>query len=125
MTEEEQRIAIAKFCGFKPNTVCPECYGSGYSDSDMDHDPCSNCQTLGEIEPYYDSPNYPKDLNAMHEAEKTLNEKQKVFYLQRLTQVRLRSEESGTVACIIDRATFATAAQRAEAFLRTIGKWKD
>ena len=65
------------------------------------------------------------DLNAMHEAEKVLNEKQQVWYLQKLTQVRFKAGVSGMIGCMIDKTVFATAAQRAEAFLRTIGKWKE
>ena len=70
-------------------------------------------------------PNYCNDLNAMHEAEKTLNEKEAMFYLHRLFQKRLKDGSTGTIACIMDNSVFATAPQRAEAFLSTLGKWKD
>jgi hypothetical protein len=73
----------------------------------------------------HEIPNYCGDLNAMHEAEKLLNEKQQVWYLQKLTQVRFREGVSGMIACMIDKTTFATARQRAEAFLRTLGKWRE
>jgi hypothetical protein len=59
-------------------------------------------------------PDYLNDLNAMHEAEITLTPDQKMTLITR--------------DCMGDRLTrthFATAAQRAEAFLRTIGKWED
>lgn len=69
-------------------------------------------------------PDYLNDLNAMHEAEKILDERQSVWYLQKLTQVRFKDGVGGMIACMIDKTTFATARQRAEAFLRTIGKWK-
>ena len=70
-------------------------------------------------------PNYPFDLNACHEMEKILNEKQQVWYLQKLTQVRFKEGVAGMIACMNDKTTFATAMQRCEAFLRTIGKWEE
>jgi hypothetical protein len=69
-------------------------------------------------------PNYWGDLNAIHEAEKMLTEKQQVWYLQKLTQIRFRDGVSGMIGCMIDKTTFATAPQRCEAFLRTLGKWR-
>jgi hypothetical protein len=59
--------------------------------------------------------NYHGDLNAMHEAEKTLTEDQRDLYYPR----NLGSWENPTAPI------YSTAAQRAEAFLRTIGKWED
>ncbi len=63
-------------------------------------------------------PDYFNDLNAMHEAEKVLTESQQMPYRTAL----FCTEE-------VDYSYFklihATAAQRAEAFLRTIGKWED
>jgi hypothetical protein len=52
-------------------------------------------------------PDYVKDLNAMHEAEKTLTYQQRVAYMNILLE---------TPGCV-----FATATQRAEAFLKVIG----
>jgi len=56
------------------------------------------------------------DLNAMHEAEKTLSYKQKRTYCEKLFNLPTIELESNT---------FATARQRAEAFLKTIGKWEE
>ena len=58
--------------------------------------------------------NYPTDLNAMHEAEKHLGLK----YDKWTRELR--------VICLRDRRCIesATAAQRAEAFLRTLDLWK-
>ena len=56
---------------------------------------------------------WTNDLNAMHEAEEMLN------------YVQLRAVE-GSVSFLFGALPFhATAAQRAEAFLKTIGKWED
>jgi hypothetical protein len=63
-------------------------------------------------------PNYLNDLNAMHEAEKVLTQAQDYDY-RTVTLPKVCKDGSGMIALT------ATAAQRAEAFLRTIGKWKE
>jgi hypothetical protein len=59
-------------------------------------------------------PDYLNDLNAMHEAEKVLMPNQLTEY--------------GSALMFCERREFAgiraTAAQRAEAFLKTINKWE-
>ena len=57
-------------------------------------------------------PDYCNDLNAMHEAEKVLTADQWYEY-DRLMPLRNPQK------------MHATAAQRAEAFLRTLGKWEE
>lgn len=119
MTPEEQRIAIAEVCGWthvhhstklstnlfnKMVGVSP----SGISDNIF-------------------VPNYPTNLNAMHEAEKALSPNDTVVYAGHLTRGKeiwdvIPNDESFPVC---PAAICATAAQRAEAFLRTLGKWKD
>lgn len=60
------------------------------------------------------------DLNAMHEAEKVLAEIQWFYYLNELYNVvRLPNQPE----LQMKQAVNATARQRAEAFLRTLGKW--
>lgn len=68
-------------------------------------------------------PDYLHDLNAMHEAENAVIFKEEhgegLKYSQALR--RITEDDKST-----DRWQWnATASQRAEAFLRTIGKWKD
>jgi len=103
MTQEEQRRSIAEACGWTLNPAKHTAKGL-----DWLHAPSGNTA--------YNPPNYLNDLNAMHEAEKVLFG---------------RNDWS---ACIYDEhinvATSswkwnATASQRAEAFLRTIGKWQE
>ena len=94
MTPEQQRIAIAEACGWKPNGL-----GEWFS-------------PIGDLE--NSIPNYLNDLNAMHEAEKILTESQQDKYYTKLSYTGTWFE------CL-----HSTASQRAEAFLRTIGKWKD
>lgn len=102
MKPEEQRIAIAEACGHEID-YWPD--GSGRFSTVKD-----NC--------YVDLPDYLNDLNAMHEAEKTLNAEMAYEYHCKL---------AGMVSATVEfrYAISATAAQRAEAFLKTIGKWKD
>jgi len=58
-------------------------------------------------------PSFCKDLNAMHEAENSLTTSQMTTMSQYLHR------QLGMLW------GFATVSQRAEAFLRTIGKWKE
>ena len=63
---------------------------------------------------YKEFPDYLSDLNAMHEAEKLLTLAQKDRY------------ESALLHMVKDNdICYATSAQRAEAFLRTLGLWVD
>ena len=107
MKPEEQHIEIATSCGWKvepsghkrhPYVLCK--YGKEIEWSDR-------------FDKIWDAiPDYLNDLNAMHEAEKTLDDKQRLLYLRHLTQLP-------------NYGRCATAAQRAEAYLRTTGKWKE
>ena len=100
MTPEVQRIAIAEACGW---TSCRIIHGDpmGY--------PVNVPDQLIVI------PNYLNDLNAMHEAEKGLTNEQLEVYCN-----ILHKPNHGVYWAI-----HATASQRAEAFLRTIGKWEE
>ena len=62
-------------------------------------------------------PDYSCDLNAMHEAEKVLTDVQCLFYPDNMREVITEHDASR-------RTWHATARQRAEAFLRTVGKWR-
>ena len=68
-------------------------------------------------EAWHPLPDYLNDLNAMHDAEKVLPAGQWDRYAQ-----WLRELTSSNRRFLIARAT---ASQRAEAFLRTIGKWEE
>jgi len=63
-----------------------------------------------------DCPNYCNDLNAMHEAEKVLNSDH-IFQKYYLALYETTLSTRWPVC--------ATARQRAEAFLRTLGKWEE
>lgn len=102
MNPEKQRIAIAEACGL---IVCPRCL------NEIDPDTCRYKGTI---------PDYLNNLNAMHEAEKTLTADQWMEYERELMR---RCEYSGL--SFASTVIHTTASQRAEAFLRTIGKWED
>lgn len=74
---------------------------------------------------YQYEPNYAGDLNAIHHAEAWLHshwEEQK-RYVRTLSAICLDAKHSGESS---EFATLnATARQRAEAYLRTIGKWEE
>ena len=61
---------------------------------------------------YYELWDWANDLNAMHHAEKTLTDEQWHDYVE-------------YVGGSWEQAMHTTARQRAEAFLRTVGKWKE
>ena len=67
-------------------------------------------------------PDYLADLNAMHEAVMTLNADQMVSMDHHLDVVVGNGKQGLNYEYFL---WSATAAQRAEAFLRTIGKWKE
>ncbi len=111
MNPKAQRIAIAETCGNKPHTPgalgVPRWISAEYETGD-----------LGNGVVYLDElPDYLNDLNAMHEAEKVLGLMQRHHFANRVAS----SADAGWGF----KALHATAAQRAEAFLRTIGKWED
>ncbi len=68
-------------------------------------------------------PDYLHDLNAMHKAEKVLRFSQWPVYIDHIIDrspvPSSKAAHEGYEVC------HATAAQRAEAFLRTIGKWEE
>lgn len=112
MTPEKQRIAIAEACGWKNVDA-----GSGRVWGVTTR----HKGTPSEFDVCVDVPNYPFDLNAMHEAE---------MILPRPTyHVDYWQKGYGRFQTLLAEFTItpysATAAQRAEAFLRTIGKWKE
>lgn len=65
-------------------------------------------------------PDWLNDLNAMHDAEKTLNEVDRVTYFRQLETIVDRDFDRVIAFAVGD----ATSSQRAEAFLRVKGLWK-
>lgn len=110
MTHEAQRIAIAEVCRWKEFQKSVGTVSNLYG-----------WKTDDEDEQAQKVPNYPSDLNAMHEAEQTLTPEQFEAYGELL----LTPFQQAQTLANAKRAISATAAQRAEAFLRTLGKWDD
>lgn len=79
---------------------------------------------------YYPLPDYLNDLNAMHEVERGLDDDLDCKYVNNLAEI-VRPEYRDSDDMFYKSSTWtlrlvtASAAQRAEAYLRTIGKWKD
>ncbi len=107
MNIEQQRLAIAKACGWHKRL-------------ESWRNPCG--------QPGFVSiPDYLNDLNAMHEAEKTLDANQRLDYACYLTEpvrdqvYEVMPRDIHYSVCF--PAINSTAAQRAEAFLRTLNLW--
>ena len=116
MNPEQQCIAIAEACGWTAKEDKDGFWRAVDPSGNMTHKLWiseSNVWSAG-------IPDYLEDLNAMHEAEKTLTKKQLQTYLDILADAPRESMYQTWSTSV-----FATAAQRAEAFLRTIGKWKE
>lgn len=120
MNETDQRIAIAEACGWRlvklhnkfPNSVI----------GTMDN--------LGRHGRGALVPDYLNDLNACHEMEKVLTEEQRWKFGSHLSNLIFKGEMStnddfapNELGCF--ELSHATAAQRAEAFLRTLNLWKE
>jgi len=114
MRDEQINASIAEACGWKAHDH-PECMAKkeGWRMPEM-----WIMRPDGELAFRHEIPNYCNDLNAMHEAEKMLGDpairREYVYLLGRIVN-----------ACGRFDAIHATARQRAEAFLRTIGRWEE
>lgn len=102
MRPGDQRIAIAQACGW---TKIHGTHLVGYP-------------STGAGDYFVSVPDYLTDLNAMHEAEKVLTDSQLVGFRIHL----IRNSDGPSVEAAM---CHATAAQRAEAFLKTLNLWKE
>ena len=112
MTPEKQQIAIAEACGWTDLNIMGQ---KGIEENLYGRHPTRRGSSI--------APDYTEDLNAMHEAEKVLTDEQDLEYSEALEQV-VEGRFMANNAEDMRRLRSATAAQRAEAFLRTIGKWE-
>jgi hypothetical protein len=111
MTAEAQRLAIAQACGWTDIDVQGEyCFGTEAAKSELDAR-----QFMMEL------PHYCSDLNAMHEAEKVIGSRWPT-YCETLLAI-VEPEPRSLEVCHYWNLLHATAAQRAEAFLRTLNLW--
>ena len=110
MNKQEQRIAIAKACGTHLVSVHPEGWvltdKSGYTGLIKENG--------YDTDTKFSFPkDYLNDLNAMHEAEKVLTAEQWDDYGCKME----------CTPYVIQNWIHATAAKRAEAFLKTLNLW--
>ena len=108
MTDEQINTAIAEACGWEDITESVAPGEFRRRATGMLRDKHGNRTPLKQI------PNYCADLNAMHEAEEFLSGNLWIGYVNDLANIE------GNLFGIR-----ATARQRAEAFLRTLGKWEE
>jgi hypothetical protein len=113
MTDDQINIAVAEACGW---TECEHVESLGLCKGKHENAPAQYPTGHSQL------PDYCNDLNAMHWAEMNLplGRKRKQWDDSRAefrSYLRLISGYFGSV--------HATARQRAEAFLRTIGKWEE
>ncbi len=108
MNPEAQRIAIAEVCGWQLKS---------HEDARYAYlkPPGRLSVTFKRNVAISALPDHLASLDAMHIAEKVLTGKQHSEYRGKLVEI------CGSLA----DALCATAAQRAEAFLRVLGKWRD
>jgi hypothetical protein len=111
MTNEQINIAIAEACGWHEEL---EPLGS-FNATAWWH---NNYRYPSNVMPV---PNYCKDLNAMHEAEKTLTDDQFEQYRWILWDISPIVAKKDWYRCYLS----STAHQRAEAFLKTLEKWEE
>jgi len=112
MTEQEMNVAIAEACGWRFEesiAIRPD----GWRMHSYINNP------KGEF-----TPNYTTDFNAMHEAVATLSFTQRRLYRLELQRVVSSGLKEG-VLVEMSECIDATARQRAEAFLRTVGRWTE
>jgi hypothetical protein len=113
MSPDKQRIAIAQACGWKYIINDPERYPYWSAPKgDLRYGNPLDAELFPKA-----FPDYLNDLNAMHEAEKMLTQAQDYHYRASILPA-VCNDGSGMIAMT------ALAAQRAEALLRTIGKWE-
>jgi hypothetical protein len=104
MNPELQRIKIAEACGYIRNDEL-DCWEK----SNRYYFSCGDSQ-LAQL------PDYLNDLNAMHHAEKVIGPIKVIEFCCHLNEMGMSGEWE---------ILTATAAQRAEAFLRTLNLWEE
>jgi hypothetical protein len=121
MSDEQINIAIAEACGWKEIQYSHAPVEFGRRPHGWKRTEHGNRTLETQI------PDYCTDLNAMHEAEETLDND---FYfavnLYHLIIPQGDQYDDHTITwSIANKLIRATARQRAEAFLKTLGKWED
>lgn len=140
MTPEEQRIAIAEACGWKWYRRPATGPWAAKPHRALYH-PILSAELVSTLQPATmterqcnDSfiwregfiPDYPNDLNAMREVEDSIPIFKRGFYNAALSKCAVNDRNLSSTIRDPDwifQLLHASASQRAEAFLKTIGKW--
>ena len=113
MNPEQQRIAIAEACGWTDVRFI------GRGDDTI-------CVGKPKVRPGgINVPDYLNDLNALHDVEKVLTQDQMIDYSRHVGKSVTSHLPASRAAWMDFQLINVTASQRAEAFLRTIGKWEE
>lgn len=112
MNLDKQRIAAGMACGWSP--LDPTIWRRGGWKRTIETKPPGKHLSRQFL------PDYLDDLDAMHEAEKTLTAMQRVKYVLALAKV-----VNAPGFTTLTESIFATAEQRAEAFLRALDLWEE
>jgi hypothetical protein len=106
MTDSEINKIIAEYIQWKPAIIFRDMTGKPFEGWDIPPDYCNN-------------------LNEMHEAEKFLiSVDHQNSYISNIAEICWGDFERQDNQVVFNQLT-ATSRQRAEAFLKTIGKWKE
>jgi hypothetical protein len=116
MTPEAQRIAIAEACGWTATVDDDQFWRATRADGSMTSDLWCSMSSVWNV----GIPDYLNDLNAMHEAQNSLTAEQARCYDRELQKIGYRNCLAGAFWLWHFPAKW-----KAEAFLRTIGKWKE
>lgn len=126
MKPEQQRIVIAEECGWEFKfeddgsvTVISPSKQLRSSWFPQDHSGRHVAFRIANL------PDYLNDLNSMHEAEKVLSNSLWYKYRHEINAIVLHDDSNywRDERNLVSYCIHATASQRAEAFLKTIGKW--
>lgn len=119
MTASEQRVALAKWMGWRP-------IGDPIPSMTMPYDEPIQWWSKDGEEDTTRLPDFLNDLNAVHQAEKVLQDKCKYWpdYIDELSKL-FQIGIPGHQATNWSQMVHASAAQRCEALLRCLGLWKD
>lgn len=119
MNAEQQRIAIAEACGWVNIGWQPRnCFDEATDRMFGNTKDWYRLAREGTVAMQDDLPDYLGDLNAMHEAEKVLQTHMAKWW-NYASQLAVMNKSLGHGG-----EAHATAAQRAEAFLRTLNLWE-
>ena len=130
MTNERIRIKIAEALGWKQTAGRNGDYIARpngtevwhYDNRGNSYGPTNNWQLLLQRK---EIPDYPNDLDACHEMEKVLTDEQSEMFADAICRMVCGRTVDAASTYEIAYCIHATARQRCEAFLKTLGLWEE